>query len=261
MESQNIPVAFYGKVIDQDGNPISGASIKGEVLHVKVLVPAPFGAADEIVPIDQTTDAKGQFVINNVSGRSFDLDSIQRNGYEVEPDNCPHDFAPTSGTFDDPVIFKMWSTNIHESLITRKCAFKIVPDGRPYFINLMAGTISESGTGDLKVWIQYTNHVVPSQFYNWSAGIDVINGGLQDASDYAMWMAPADGYMPSFQESGQIRGNQTGQIEDRRFYLQLQNGNEYGHMTINLIAPYNLGIPGLVRLSYSINPSGSRILR
>jgi hypothetical protein len=148
-------------------------------------------------------------------------------------------------------------------LITGKYAFKIVPDGRPYFIDLTSGAINESGTGDLKVWIQYTNPVVPvpGRMSDWSAGIDVINGGLQEANDSTMWMAPADGYVPSFTNAGQIRDGQRGEIGDRSFYLQLQNGNEYGQMTIDLLAPFNVGIPGLVRISYAINPSGSRILR
>ncbi len=32
-------------------------------------------------------------------------------------------------------------------------------------------------------------------------------------------------------------------------------------MSINLIAPFNDQTPGLIRLSYAINSSGSRILR
>ena len=45
------------------------------------------------------------------------------------------------------------------------------------------------------------------------------------------------------------------------FYLLLRNGREYGRMSINLFAPYGRLHPGLIRLSYAINPSGSRILR
>ena len=41
----------------------------------------------------------------------------------------------------------------------------------------------------------------------------------------------------------------------------LNNGKIFGRIQIDLIAPYNMGIPGLIRLSYAINPDGSRILR
>jgi len=258
--SQNVPVEFYGKVIDQDGNPLASAEVKGEVLHVKVIVPAPWGDQDEIIPIDKKTGSDGRFEINGVSGRSFELEAIQKDAYEVEP--AKRSYGTTGGSFESPVIFKMWSTNIHEKLITGGKSFDIVPDGKPYFINLTEDTISKSGEGDLKVWILYTNQPVSGQLYDWSAEIDVINGGLlEEPLGSAMYEAPADGYVPAFQLQGQIKGGQRGDIGERQFYIKLKNGQEYGQMSIGLYAPFNDQTPGLVRLSYAINPSGSRILR
>jgi hypothetical protein len=156
----------------------------------------------------------------------------------------------------------MWSTNVHEQLITAQKSFRIVPDGRPYFINLTDGTIAESGAGDLKVWIKYTNQVVHGQLYDWSAEIDVVNGGLLgEPLGSAMYEAPSVGYTPSFQSQQQIKGGQRGHIGSRQFYMMLNNGQIYGQMTIELYAPFNDQVPGLIRLSYAINPSGSRILR
>lgn len=261
MESQNIPVAFYGKVIDQDGNSISGAKVKGEVLHVKVMVPAPFGAADEIISVDETTDSGGQFQIQNVLGRSFNLDSIQKDGYEVEPDNCPHVFGATSGAFDNPIIFKMWSTNVHEQLITGNNKFPIVPDGTPYYIDLTRGEISQTQSGDLRVWIKFPKQTEFGQYYDWSCEIDVLDGGLQPSDSYSMFAAPADGYVPTFNLQQKIRDGQRGSIGDKKFYITLDNGKNFGRIQIDLIAPFNAGIPGMIRLSYVINPSGSRILR
>jgi len=147
-------------------------------------------------------------------------------------------------------------------LITGEKKFQIVPDGRPYFINLTDGTIAESGTGDLKVWIKYPAQVTRGQLYDWSCEIDAVNGGLlEQPLGTAMYQAPAAGYTPSFQVQQQIKGGQRGHIGERQFYLNLKNGQEYGQMSIELHAPFNDEIPGLVNLSYAINPSGSRILR
>ena len=178
-----------------------------------------------------------------------------------QSDYCPHTFGASSGSIENPVVFKMWSTNIHEQLITGNKSFEIVPDGRPYFINLADDTISESEGGELKVWIQYTNQPVRGQIYDWSAEIDVINGGLLESDSYSMFSAPADGYVPSFVWKNQIKGGQRGSIGERRFYLKLKDGQEFGQMSIGLYAPFNNQTPGLIRLSYGINPSGSRILR
>jgi hypothetical protein len=203
----------------------------------------------------------GRFEITDGKGRNVTIESIQKDGFEFES-GLPKTFGAVGGSFENPVVFKMWSTNVHEHLISGDKSFDIVPDGRPYFINLTDDTISESGEGDLKIWIQYTNQPVRGQLYNWSAEIDVINGGLlEEPLGSSMYEAPTDGYVPSFQLKGQIKGGQRGDTGERQFYLMLKNGREYGQMSIGLYAPFNDQTPGLIRLSYAINPSGSRILR
>jgi hypothetical protein len=261
IESKNVPVEFYGQVIDQDSNALAGVDVKVIVQQLIMPNSAEVDIAATNIPIEQITGTDGRFEISGVEGASFDLESIQKAGYEVESPR--RGYQPIGGSFEQPVIFKMWNTNIHGQLITGDEKFSIVPDGRPYFINLTTGAINESGTGDLKVWIQYTNQIVRGQLYDWSAGIDVANGGLFEEQNLnsAMYSAPANGYVPNFELQQQIKGGQEGQIGSRRFYVVLNNGSEYGKITINLYAPFNDQIPGLIRLSYVINPSGSTILR
>ena len=88
-----------------------------------------------------------------------------------------------------------------------------------------------------------------------------MNSSFIDQFTIPMYVAPEDGYVPSFEHSGQIKGGQRGEIGNRYFYLRLKDEKEYEKMSINLFAPYNNKIPGMIRLSYAINPSGSRILR
>lgn len=76
-----------------------------------------------------------------------------------------------------------------------------------------------------------------------------------------MYLAPTNNYTQSFkfeQKIGSGWGDTTGA---KRFFVILNNGKVYGRITIELYAYYNEHNPGLVRLSYAINPSGSRILR
>jgi hypothetical protein len=260
VEGNNVPINFFGQIVDQDSNSLAGVDVKFGIQQLTAPDPASMELGSKEISFERITGPDGRFEINGMKGESLDLKSIYKDGYEVEP--TKRGFGPADGSSENPVIFKMWSTNIHEQLIRGQKSFHIIPDGRPYFINLTDDTISESGQGDLKVWIQYTNQVVHGQLYDWSAEIDVVNGGLlEEPLGSAMYQAPADGYVPAFQLQGQIKGGQRGEIGERLFYLLLKNGQEYGQMSIDLYAPFNEQVPGLIRLSYAINPSGSRILR
>jgi len=79
--------------------------------------------ADNFVRLEKESSTDGRFAIVGEWGSWLDIDAIKKDGYEVEPDNCPHTFGVSSGTFESPLVFKMWSTNIHEQLITGDKSF------------------------------------------------------------------------------------------------------------------------------------------
>jgi hypothetical protein len=271
LEARNRPLELWGKVVDQNDAPLSGVKVEAEIGH--------FAWPPEQYPNgvstkqETTTDTSGQFDIHDNSAEGVYV-ILQKDGYEQESQKGNgYALGAGGGSKNNPIVLKMWSTNSHEQLITGNKSFEVVPDGRPYFINLTDGSISERGNADLKVWIQYTNQVVQGQLSDWSAGIEIADGGLWEVPQTAinsgfleepsvpMYSAPKDGYTPSFQLQQQIKGGQRGEIGNRYFYLLLNDGKEYGRMSINLFAPYGRLHPGLIRISYAINPSGSRILR
>jgi hypothetical protein len=212
------------------------------------------------IRVQKETGPDGRFEIHGISGVGLDVEYLGKDGYELEP--MQRSFGSASGDFNNPVIFKMWSTNVHEQLITGDKPFHIVPDGRLYFIDLANDSISEIGNGDLKVSLKF-DAPDPNQLYEWSCKLEVINGGLLEEDDLndSMYSAPTDGYTPAFELHQQIKGGQHGSTGSKRFYVKLNNGQKYGRIQIELMALYNDQFPGMIRLSYAINPSGSRVLR
>ena len=207
------------------------------------------------------TDATGRFEIQGITGRAVELESIKKNGYEAEP--VKRAWKSSEGTFENPVIFRMWSTNIHEQLITGEKRFSIMPDGRTYVIDLTKGTINESGDGDLRVWVKRPDPIVFGQRYDWSCELDAANGGLLQETDSfsSMFSAPSEGYVPSFQFEQKVGSGWGDSTGSKRFYLMLKNGQEYGRMTIELYAYYNDHISGLIEIKYAVNPNGLHILK
>lgn len=266
VEDKNKPIDFWGLVIDQDGNPLEGAKIAGNTRTWHMTKTLNFDA--DFPAVNAVSDANGKFEIHQVSGDVLTIKSLEKEGYEPEPGALRGFGYNTSERFssdpDNPIVFTMWKTNIHQQLIMGKKRFHIVPDGRAYVIDLSKGTIAESSEGDLKIWIKYQK--ADNGLYDWSSEIDVINGGLlQETDAYSpMYLAPAEGYKPVFQYPSspqQIKKGQRGRTGQHRFYIMLKNGQEFGQISVDLIAPYNDQIPGLIEIQYAINPSGSRILK
>jgi len=268
VEGKNKSIDFWGMVMDQDGNPLPGVKVIGNTRTWYVTATMNFDS--RFPEFSAVSDSGGKFEIHNVSGDVLTIKSLQDEGYEPEPGALRGFGYNTSERFssdpNNPIILKMWKTNIHAQLIVGKKRFHIVPDGRMYVINLAKGMINESGEGDLKVWIRYQASSASEHLYDWSSEIDVINGGLlQETDDYSsMYLAPIDGYTPIFhypQHPQQIRSGQRGSTGTKRFYVMLNHGQEYGRITVELVAPYNDQIPGMIDIQYVVNPSGSRFLK
>jgi len=120
----------------------------------------------------------------------------------------------------------MWSTNLHEPLITGKKKFDIVPDGRRYAIDLVSGTIAEGDEGDLVTWIKRPESVRLGERYDWSCEMVAPRGGLLEEKDFAMFTAPEGGYTNVFAHNQEATGTNgwgfgTG---DKRFYIKVRNG-------------------------------------
>jgi len=251
----DLPVAFYGLVVDQDSNGLQGVKVDVEVMqwYVDALPDFPVRTAR----VEKQTDADGRFsvsapidedmIIRRFSNDVYELEMIQRE-YGV--------FDAQAGSFDQPKIFRLWSTNLHGPLISGEKKFQIVPDGRRYGIDLIKGEINEGNGGDLVVWIKRAESV--ARKFDWSCELSVPNGGLLEDSNYFMFRAPEAGYTNVFayKEAASVNG-WGGATGERRFYLRLRDGQIYARIVINLSA----NRPTMNRLSYAVNPSGSRVLR
>jgi hypothetical protein len=258
---QDVRVRLYGQVVDQNGKPLPDVKISASVRHWLQPEIMAFAAGARFIRIIAKTDKTGRFKLSGASGDTLSIEHVEKENYQLEPGL--QSFAPASGTRDLPVVFKMWPANMHEHLITEQKSFHIATDGRLYFIDLTKGSIGEQGAGDLKLWIKIPEQVAPGQKHDWISEIQLINGGLLEETNAssAMYLAPQEGYAPIFRCEQQVRSNQRASTGTRRFYVKLDDRRKYGRITIELVAPYNDRVPGMVHLEYAINPSSSRVLR
>jgi len=260
-ESPDVPISFYGLVVDQDSNALQ--NVKVDLRITQWQPTTPLGENIKNIQVRSETAADGSFNFSSMNGHSLTVLGLTKEGYEPEFMRPTYgEYGPHGGSPEKPEVFKIWSTNLDQPLITGEKSFVITPDGRHYAIDLIKGTIVESDDGDLMAWIKRPEKVGWRERYDWSCELMVPAGGLREESQYYMFTAPEAGYtnLFAFNEPMNTNGWSDG-FERKRFYVRLRNGQMYGRISVDLYADYHGKQPALIRVSYAVNPSGSRILR
>ena len=220
----NGPVEFYGQIIDQDGNPLSGVEIRAETDGVTPLAYImPFSEVGYYKKtILRKTDNNGLFKIRGHYARvlvysksSGKASAFIKDGYEFVPDATPTLFNILSKIFDknyikpnpkEPIVYRMRKLNEPTFLLVRDDPDLRVyfgqdsPKDKTYHYDIINDarfnpnkTQTEDGahlTSDLKItgrWDESKN----AWAVTFAAGTE--NGGIQ-IQNKQWFVAPSDGY-------------------------------------------------------------------
>ena len=184
-------INVYGKVIDQFGQPVVNATVKGSALLLKGWDQS--GSTG----VSTTTDAEGYFNFTGLHGYRFGL-GIEKPGYKYDPERFIGWWDKYKPDPSNPVIFHMWKLQGAEPMIHAKFGAWIPYDGTPVRIDLFTGKKNESG--DLQ--ISLIRHPLQVRrgvdHFDWEAQIQVMGGGLVESNGPYPYEAPEGGYQPSY---------------------------------------------------------------
>jgi hypothetical protein len=194
------PISFYGKVIDQHGDPVAGARVT-------------FSANDDPMARTsseyvRTSDSDGLFSIDQIVGFSLAV-AVSKAGYKGIAQNDSR-IVTSSGVFDygiesasaprlpdknAPAIFRLHKIGIVEPLVKiSEKNFRMARDGTPLLI-----AVDKEGAHQvlLRCWNQELRRPAGQQQYDWKLEVSVPNGGLFPRRDAFAFEAPQDGYAAS----------------------------------------------------------------
>jgi hypothetical protein len=207
----DVEINFYGKVVDQNGDPVKAADVALGLTRFSPLVSMLFG---EIKIIRVATDEQGRFSISGEKGRSIDLDKIKKEGYEYTISQNPvraFDYSGIGAPFipdqNNPILFHLRKKGVSTFLIKEsdlKLSLDIDESGKSVGVdlvmrhkikNLLNPILNgERLTCDLKMTATFnmTNKT-------WSVVLmpGDTNGGII-ALDQLLYDAPQDGYQSEF---------------------------------------------------------------
>jgi hypothetical protein len=252
------PIEFYGKVVDENANPVAGADV-----HFGWTDLSPQGSSEKRT----ASDVNGLFSLRDAVGKHLNVQVSKPGYYAYQPFGASffyagenHNFVPNTGS---PVVFRLKKKGVAEPLVHIQgpmggaSGFRIAKDGTPLEISLVTGKAVALGQGDLRVeCLTDDQGKLSGQKYDWKCRISVPNGGLVESTDDLDFQAPLDGYRTSDSINMAVAlQNDWSSHARRTYFLKLSNGN-YARMSFEMVA----GGDHFFQLESFLNPSGSRNL-
>jgi len=242
---------FYGKVIDQNNQPVIEAKVTGNVMTT-----LGFQGTGE-TPHETQTDKDGDFEFLGLHGESLGI-VPEKDGYLFEQRGNGNWTDNYKADSNNRVIFTMWKLKGAEPMVHVHLHDYIACDGTVMNYNLQTGRRLPNGGGDLTVQLTRNPiNIVRGNPFDWSVTLEMSNGGLIQTSDIYPDKAPAQGYQPSITIDMPVSAsNWSPSLSDSYYFY---NGSNYGRISIRIMADFQPP-PTLFDADIYLNPSGSQNL-
>jgi hypothetical protein len=246
------PIAFYGKVVDENGVPVEGTAIRFQVTDL---------SATGVSEYHTMSDSAGLFTLTGVTGKHLGV-FLSREGYYTPKTNrTAFEYAAGGGQYGifapdpkNPIIFQLRKKGVIPKLIRGYLRIDRRKDGGPIELNLITGKVVPEGEGHIRV--ENWSGDLQGGRYDWRCRLSIPEGGLVEATAEFSFEAPLEGYRP-FDEI-EITVDGSGQWKsqvERKYWLKLRDGN---YALLRFIAYGRSGWAFIA--DYYLNPTGSRNL-
>ncbi len=245
------PIAFYGKVVDQNEQPVAGAKVWMQWSAV--------GATPERTIL---SGADGRFQVSGINGKGISV-RVSKAGYHNGPISYgsfeyagfwePHFHIPDP---NNPEVFQLRKRGNEEPMYLWSLAKDLKADGSVNWFNVKSGKFG-GAAGDLAFIVTRSNQTRMRQFDYTFTVQAAPGGGIAFSEEKMMFEAPSEGYVPSWQTAQTFGAPDYTHLQKLRFYLKTPDGKYaavQGHVA-------QMGDPeAQVQMTVYYNPSGSRNL-
>jgi len=250
-EENSKSMDFYGKIIDQHGDPVTEAEVKAGIgLYVSFERSGGYWNFTK-------SDSEGKFSFVGVRGAGMGL-FFKKEGFVYDRNaSRPNDYVPDPL---HPMVFTMWKFKGPEQMVKSEFSSALPVDGTMMNFDFMTARKVE-GKGTLVIRVTRTPmDIVGNKPYEWTATLQIPGGGFIETQDIYPYEAPAEGYQSTLTFNRSVSPfNTEGRGFTKLFYFKMQEGY-YGRMLLDLAASVETPPQGGVRIQAYINPFGSRNL-
>jgi len=246
-----MPINFFGRVVDEKGQPISGAKIELSWTNLSQA-----GSSEA----ETKTDAEGYFSLLNKKGRHLQVRVSKDGYYTPKQQQISFDYAAFwEANYHEPdphnpVLFHLRKKHQGDVLSSGEIRPTIPPNGTPVRFDLLNGG-RVSPNGQLEIAAVTNMEQYPPRIFNWRATISVPGGGLIEHNSEFPFEAPEAGYQPSVEFDMPTNAPDWKRVIDKSYFIKFGSQPKYGRIQVGLN-----GASQVASVSYWVNPSGSRNL-
>lgn len=267
----NASIDFYGRVVDQDGQPVSAAKVVLKILVGYLASPTQLGTRYDNITLG--TDTGGNFVVTGEHGHSVEIVSIEKDDYELSKRLTRlYPYSWSAEIFhpdkNNPVLFVLWEKGKQPALIVGDKSLDFIPDGRSYAVDLGKKTITQAtnSEGDFQFRLLRPGGVGKFDKFDWTFSLQGENGNLLQQSKhryFEMGFSPKEGFTNSYQETHRASDQGWREVGHKQFYLKMHEGGGFGKATLIWEAVAGANGPGTneaaIRIQYTLNPNGAAL--
>jgi len=260
--ARNLSLKMYGKVLDQQDLPVSGAKVT-----LVVGGGGPYAPGSGLMTLK--TDAEGIFTVD-ASGHELLILSVEHpqltrvlyrsrggsieSGAEnlVASDSDGKEYSwRTYNTRGNPFVMHAWRVEKFEKVKADSGYLEPVPGGKTYEHAGIVASCEREPKDPQKHWRE--------QKGSWSITLRAIEGGIQESNDIYLNVAPEAGYQPQITVSMQRddSGYRPNIIPARRYYYTANKGKLYGAVSA-IFEPYMEADVCTIGVHMKYNQNGSR---
>lgn len=224
------PIEFYGRVIDQHGAAVSGASVEFTVTN------RPFEDGSKS---NDLSDDDGFFYLVS-SGAAVSV-QVRKNGYyATDQSGGVFRYATASQapipTADSPAIFVLRKEGEKQSLRENDVRFRVSRNGNPKYVDLITGNSGSNNDSSVKIEA-WTNDGQKDKRgrYDWRVRLSVEGGGLIEREDRYSFVAPETGYMELAEITMPSDSETWSPQASKDYFVRLANG-DYARVSFRMIA-------------------------
>jgi hypothetical protein len=244
----NFDILFRGRVVDENGTPISGAAVNVQVRTGR------FGLMESVSDYPTATDDRGEFTIGGAVGYSFSVVGIAKEGYRlVSGQRVNFNRELISDSVQDYVMATVAKERTIEFF-----EYRLITNwaGVPVNIDLRLGEVEENG--DLQLIPLRSDG--EGRRLDWSLEINATNGGLLEAVEGVRSIAPINGdYRRSWKIAFDRNAEKYLSSITKNLFFKTQN-DVFVRLHINIHSDVRRPNVPSINIRAFVNESGGRVL-